>query len=183
MKSDDDTAAQMLRELLPILEKKLNSPLSNVYFKMLKSIDWHDELLVAGIREGLTKFLTNSHLAFFCSAHKYHSTHFVSQRALDQMQKNAYRELIWEHLIPKTEYIQQPCERLAKNGSLTVGYIENLLMKYWYTATVTRDEDSLLSPNRMPANWNRESPFARYHAAKVALLPNPYFDRLVRSLA
>ena len=38
---------------------KINT-ITEVYFKLLKSLDWEDEVLITGLREGLNKFLSNS---------------------------------------------------------------------------------------------------------------------------
>ena len=32
------------------------------YCKLLSSLDWEDDILISGIREGLTKFLSNAFL-------------------------------------------------------------------------------------------------------------------------
>jgi hypothetical protein len=32
------------------------------YFKLLLSLDWEDDILITGLREGLTKFLSNAFL-------------------------------------------------------------------------------------------------------------------------
>lgn len=119
--------------------------LACAYFKLLSSIDWEDPVLVSGLREGLNKFLSNAHLASFRGHNKYYKTHFVSQRALHQLESTLRVGLVWEHLVPKKPYIQEPCERQARERTLTLDFIRDQLQKFWHLATVTVEEDRLLS--------------------------------------
>lgn len=146
------------------------------YQKLLTSVDWDDPLLIAGLREGLNKFLSNAHLALFRGQNKYHKTHFVSVQALEQLQKRQHSELTWEHLVPKDEYIQKPCERLAAQHALSVGSVEELLRMYWKLATITNEENRLLSAKRMSSGWDGKNVLARYEAVGVELVRNPFFE-------
>lgn len=155
--------------------------LAEAYCKLLRSIDWSDELVVAGIREGLNKFLSNAFLSMFPSVHKYHRTHLISRNALRQVETKNYRRLVYEHLVPKTNYIQRPCEERAIRGDLTVDSIEDLLRRYWRVATITKAEDERLHRRGMPTDWDGVNVLARYEAAGIKLIPNPYFGALTEA--
>jgi hypothetical protein len=152
--------------------------LARAYFKLLSSIDWEDPVLVGGLREGLNKFLSNAHLASFRGYNKYHKTHFVSRQALHHLESRLRRGLVWEHLVPRKLYIQEPCERQARERALTLDFIRDRLAKFWYLASITNEEDRLLPRLTMPANWDGNDVLARYEAAGLTLIPNPFFDRL-----
>ena len=48
-------------------------------------------------------------------------------RVYFKLNRREYRGLIWEHLIPKSEYIQNECERRAAEHSLTLEIVAELL--------------------------------------------------------
>jgi hypothetical protein len=152
--------------------------IAEAYCKLLNSIDWSDKLLVAGLREGLNKFLSNAFLSLFPKCHKYHRTHLVSAAALRQLRAKEYAGLVCEHIVPKTRYIQKRCEEAAKKGRLTVHDVRDLLDKYWRLATITKEEDRRLNPVSMPETWDGVNPLARYEAAGIELLPNPFYHDL-----
>lgn len=154
------------------------SRLARAYFKLLSSVDWADPVLVKGLQEGLNKFLSNAHLSLVPGVNKYHKTHYISRAALAQARGGTYRGLVWEHLVPKHQYIQQPCQRAAREGQLTIPFIENLLQRYWCLATITREEDRILSTTTMPDEWDTVDVFARYAAAGIELVPNPFLPAL-----
>jgi hypothetical protein len=139
------------------------------YHKLLTAIDWSNEVLLAGIGEGLNKFLSNAYLKHCCKGiNKYRTTHYASRAALAKMEQNDYTGLVFEHLVPKDGY-QKECENRAAAGDLTVEFIEDLLTKYWLVATITREEDSRLP--KMPTDWDREDCLARYKAVGIELVP------------
>ena len=147
------------------------------YFKLLSQIDWDDAEFLAGIREGLNKFLSNTFLFILREkeSHKHHRTHLVSPAALKQrLNERNYVELIYEHVVPKRNYIQRPCEDRAKEGTLTVEFILDILKRYWVLATVTKTEDRVL-PHAMPFDWDQVDVFARYRTANIRLVRNPHF--------
>lgn len=150
--------------------------LARAYYKLLTAIDWQDELLLAGLREGLNKFLSNAYLYYFRGVSKYHKTHFVSSRALEQLQQKDYRDLVFEHLVPKRNHLQRLCEDRAAAGSLTIDYIETLLKRYWRLATITKEEDSSLRKYNMPDDWDGKAVFGRYKAVGIELVENPFFS-------
>lgn len=149
--------------------------LARAYHKLLTALDWQDDILINGLRKGLNKFLSNAYLTSFPGIHKYHTTHLVSALALAKLQRKEYKGLVFEHLVPKKIHLQKDCEDRAKAGTLTVGYIEKQLRAYWCLATITKDEDERLERHRMPSDWDGESITARYDAAGIKLIPNPYF--------
>jgi hypothetical protein len=149
--------------------------LAKSYYSLLSSIDWSDELLVRGLQEGLNKFLSNAYGNLFPRTNKYHRTHLVSDNALIQLKQNNYTDLVFEHLVPKSKYIQKPCENEAKRGTLTTNFIERKLERYWKTATITKKEDLALNTRNMPGDWDQVNVKARYERADIKLNPNPYF--------
>lgn len=155
--------------------ERANKRLARAYYKLLTSIDWSDQVLVSGLREGLNKFLSNAHIAAFPGKNKYYKTHYVSPPALDQLRDRNIKGLVWEHLVPKTQYIQSSCENLAREGRLTIEFIEERLQKYWFLATITASEDAMLPRFDMPPGWDQVDVQARYNHAGIVLQPNPYF--------
>jgi hypothetical protein len=150
--------------------------LARAYFKLLTAIDWDDAVLVAGLREGLNKFLSNAHLAQFRGRNKYHKTHFITEAARSRVETDKRGGLIWEHLVPKTVYVQEPCEREARRGTLTVEFVRERLQKSWCLATVTVEEDRRLSRLKMPLDWDGVNVRARHESMGIHLIPNPYFE-------
>jgi hypothetical protein len=155
--------------------------LAEAYCKLLNGIDWTDPLVVAGIREGLNKFLSNAFASMYPGVHKYPRTHLISAAALVQVDVKDYQNLVYEHLVPKNLYIQRPCEELAAEGRLTVDFVLALLEKYWRVATITKAEDSRLHPTKMPENWDGADLFARYNAVGIRLQLNPFYPPNVQA--
>lgn len=141
------------------------------YQKLLVAIDWDDEILVAGMQEGLNKFLSNA-LIFMNKKNKYKQADYYSKEAIEKLKKNDMRGLVFEHMVPKTRYIQGPCIEEAKQNRLTIDFIVNLLNKYWKIAVITIDQDKMLLRTKMPNNWDQEDIFARYRAVGIELVPN-----------
>jgi hypothetical protein len=106
---------------------------------------------------------------------KYHKTQYVSPAAKEKIENKKWGGLVWEHCVPKQKYIQEPCERLAKKGELTLEFVLDLLNRNWKTATITKEEDGRLRRTSMRANWNGKDPFDRYTEAKIELLDNPNY--------
>ncbi len=161
-------------------EKKLNrqeiiSKLANTYIEFLNSIKWENELYLKGINEGKNKFLSNTYL-HLCGG-KYGISNYHSKEALfllnNQTDIHKSGKLVFEHMIPKAKYIQKPCEDLAKVGKLTLNEIFPLLEKYWFIATITKEEEKLLKTAKvMPKDWQSKGHFARYENTKIELIQN-----------
>ena len=151
-----------------------NKKLATAYHKLLVSIDWEDELLVAGISEGISKFLSNAYLSLYKGNKKYFTSHYFSENAIKKVENNDFSELVFEHVVPKDKFIQKICKEKAENGILTIDFIENLLEKYWIIATITKEEDKTLISRNMPKDWDGIDLFSRYNLAKVNLIKNPF---------
>ncbi len=150
--------------------------LSNIYFEFLKSIKWENELYLKGIKEGKNKFLSNTYL-HICGG-KYGISNYHSKEALfilnNQKDLNRSGKLVFEHMVPKDKYVQKPCEEMAKAGELTINNIYSLLNKYWFIATITKEEEKTLKTSRvMPNDWEKKGHFARYDNTKIELIQNP----------
>jgi uncharacterized UPF0160 family protein len=145
-----------------------NLKVAHAYFKLLNSIDWKDDVLLFGLREGLNKFLSNAFLKLNMGR-KHHQADFYSQKAIQKIITGDYTNLIYEHMVPKTEYIQQRCEEKARGGKLTIDFVVDRLERYWRIAVITKDEDNLLERSRMPVDWDGIDILARYVSAGIAL--------------
>jgi hypothetical protein len=150
--------------------------MAEAYFSILTAVDWTSADSVIGLREGLNKFLSNVYLkAVLRGTKKHHCTHMISLDALALVKAGKGENLVFEHVVPKDAYIQKPCEARAVEGVLTVEFIEDLLKSYWRIASVTSEEAGRLHARRMPEGWDGIEVLARYHAAGIDLVPNPFF--------
>jgi hypothetical protein len=82
------------------------------------------------------------------------------------------KDLIFENVVPKHPFVQEPCQRLARDRHLTVEFVRSLLQKYWVLATVTAPEERQLA-RQMPAEWGGQDVLVRYAAAQIDLLAAP----------
>jgi hypothetical protein len=144
--------------------------ISKAYYKFLKSIDWKDEILQLGLHEGLLKFLSNAYLGIN-ETNKYFLGDYYSKNAIRKINAKDFSGLIFEHMVPKQEYIQNPCIEKAKNNLLTEKYIIDLMKMYWKIAVITKIENSKLASRKMPDTWDGRNIFCRYENAKVKLIP------------
>ena len=125
---------------------------------------------MSGIREGLTKFLSNAFLKSN-GTNKYYQGDYYTYSALDRMEKGITSGLVYEHMVPKSQYIQKPCEERAKKKSLSEDYVLGLLNRYWKIAIVTKEEDAELTRTKMPDDWDAEDIRLRYTYADIELVP------------
>ena len=148
--------------------------MADKYFQLLKWLyELNDKDIEKGLKEGLDKFLSNLYLSRYknkCAACEY-----ITQKALSSYKKKNGVRFHFEHIVPKTEYIQRKCEELARQGKLQVKYIETLLRKYFHCAYVTEEEDKRLLKDKMPTDWNGKDIFARYKKAGIKLIENPFY--------
>lgn len=149
--------------------------IAEAYYKLLTSLDWSDDILIGGIKEGLNKFLSNCFVKTMPGRYLEYKSHYITPAALAQVEAGDNNRLIYEHMVPKGKYIQKPCEELAKEGKLTIEFIEQKLNAYWHLATVTVEEDRKLDMYKMPADWDGKDIFGRYKDAGVDLIENPLF--------
>lgn len=144
--------------------------IARTYFKLLSSLDWEDDILISGLREGLTKFLSNAFLKSN-GTNKYFQGDFYSRGALERMEKGSTTGLVYEHMVPKSRYIQKPCEERAQKKALSEDYVLDLLNRYWKIAIVTKEEDAELTRTKMPDDWDAEDIRLRYTYADIELVP------------
>ncbi|MGS2776966.1 hypothetical protein ACVBAX_06260 [Robertmurraya sp. GLU-23] len=131
-----------------------------------------------GMGEARNKFLANIHITTTKEYLPYrykdwrYSTDFVSAKALEllKMRKWGEKELVFEHIVPKSRYIKVECESAAERGEISPDFIYNLLLKYYWTATIHEEENGRLEKDNMPDGWDGINIFARYNKAKVELL-------------
>jgi len=87
------------------------------------------------------------------------------------MEKGSTAGLVYEHMVPKSRYIQKPCEERAKKKALSEDYVLDLLNRYWKIAIVTKEEDAELTRTKMPDDWDAEDIRLRYTYADIELVP------------
>ena len=108
---------------------------------------------------------------------KYLKADFISNDAVAKIAEVAAIEgrkpkihLVYEHLVPKKSEIFEKLKELATTmPSDLEDKIFQLLMDYYFIATITKEEDKgqLVKKFKksMPENWDKKDPFARYKAA------------------
>lgn len=169
---------------------KIIEILADNYYFFLNSIPFNDEskrLYVNGMKEARTKFLANLHITLIEEKlppgrkQRWYGTDYVSEKALRLLKDKNWEknELVYEHIVPKSEYIRDLCEKKAKEGDLNKEFIKDHLEKYFWTATIHRDENRRLSRKKMPMGWKWDNIFARYDEAnkdsnqdKIILVPH-----------
>ena len=97
---------------------------------------------------------------------------FITPKALYILQKKEKESLIFEHMVPKNIYLKMLVKK-AETGLLSYAEIYNVLMKCYYTCTVTMNEDYLLPSTKMQDDWDGQNPFYRYQLAGIEFLENP----------
>ncbi|MBD7971087.1 hypothetical protein [Paenibacillus gallinarum] len=118
-------------------------------------------------------FLTES---YFRQKGLYKGKHSMSDYITPNAQKaikSGYvaKNLIYEHMIPKNLYIKQISE-ITLAGELTESFIYDLLIKYYFVCTVTKEEDERLPSIKMDDDWDEVNPFYRYEKAGIHFIPN-----------
>ncbi|MEI3599106.1 MULTISPECIES: hypothetical protein [unclassified Oceanobacillus] len=103
---------------------------------------------------------------------KYSMADFITPKALHILQEREKAKLIFEHMVPKNLYLK-PLVKKAKQGNLKYTEIYSVLMKFYYTCTVTKDEDNLLPSAKMQDGWDEQNPFFRYQLAGIHFIENP----------
>jgi len=142
---------------------------AETYYDFLMVIDWDNPLFVEGIKEGKTKFLSNMMVnSKVGSRHLYGD--YYTPTAAEKVKNRDFKGLVFEHIVPKTKYILKPCEERARNKTLTVDFIEDLLNRYYKVAVVTTEEDKMLNTNSMPDSWDGVNIFSRYEEVGIELL-------------
>ncbi|KZE67929.1 hypothetical protein AWM68_17295 [Fictibacillus phosphorivorans] len=156
--------------------------LAEKYYYFLNSLPFDDDIYMTGMGEARRKFLANLHITVMKKQlpPKYNdwrfSSDYVSEQALKHLKLGKWdsNTLQYDHMVPKSDYIRKVCEAAAKNGTLTIQFIyENLLKNLW-VATIHTEENNLLSKlglrNKMPLDWDGFNIFARYEKAGIELI-------------
>lgn len=103
---------------------------------------------------------------------KYHMADFMTFKAENSLRtKDKTVLLVYEHMVPKNIYINRIVKEI-NSGNLTEDFVYNLLNKYYYVCTVTKEEDKKLSSTKMPGGWDEINPFYRYDVAGIEYIPN-----------
>lgn len=103
---------------------------------------------------------------------KYSMTDFITPQALLVLQQKEKKKLIFEHIVPKNLYLKMLVDK-AYQENLTYEEIYKVLMKYYYTCTVTKEEDDSLPSTSMQEGWDGHNPFYRYQLAGIEFIENP----------
>jgi hypothetical protein len=159
-------------------QEKTSFGLSDHYYYFLKTLPFDNELYMKGMGEARRKFLANLHITIL---KKYlprgysnwrYSKDYVSESALVFLKKRKWEEneLIYEHMIPKSRYIKDVCEKKAAINELSTEFIYDLLDKYLWTATIHSEENERLKQTEMPPGWDESDIMSRYKAAKIDLI-------------
>jgi hypothetical protein len=107
--------------------------------------------------------------------HKY-----ITPTALEMNEAKKKISFIKEHVVCKNIYFKDIIEEL-KEESPDEGKIYNILLKYYFTALITKDEDKKLDEKGLRKVmcvgevWDNESLFVRYETTGIQLIENPYY--------
>ncbi len=156
--------------------KELLDNMAVRYCKLLNAIDWSDKFFIAGLREGLNKFLSNTMIALNGGPKsKYWMGDYYSDAALVKIKNDDANGLVFEHMVPKQKHIQDWAEGEAQKRKIEVGPVRERLEKYWWLAVITAEEDKQLTRTKMPDGWDKDpiNIFARYEQAGIKLKERP----------
>lgn len=164
--------------MLILSREEIMRILADNYYIFLRSLPFENDIYMEGMGEARIKFLANLHITI---TKKYlpkkrkdrrYTTDYISHMALELLKRSSWSsgELIYEHMVPKTRYVKEVCEKKAKSGEISAEFIFQLLMKYFWTATIHKKENKLLSKSMMPLDWDGENIFARYNSAEIILI-------------
>lgn len=110
------------------------------------------------------------------STQKYKMSDFISgkAKALIESGESLREKLRFYHMVSKHIYFEQMV-KATKSGCLTRELVYELLNKYYYICTVTKEEDSKLRKQQMPLDWYKNNPFYRYQLAEILYVQNIFF--------
>lgn len=155
--------------------KEVIHTMAEAYYKLLNALSpvMNDENIQNGLREGLNKFLSNLYIKL--NDNNKRRTDYISEAAKARIDNDLEDSLVFEHIVPKAEYIQNEFVKSCIAGKVpSVSEIEDRLNKYWKIATITKDEDDCLTKlglsKKMPEDWDKEDTLARYKKAGINLL-------------
>ncbi|WP_416826471.1 hypothetical protein [Ectobacillus polymachus] len=107
--------------------------------------------------------------------HKY-----ISLTALQIYEAKKKTSFIKEHVVCKNIYFKDIIEELQKE-SPDGDNIYNILLKYYFTALITKEEDKKLDGFGLrrvmcvDEEWDGENQFIRYETTGIPLVENPYY--------
>lgn len=107
--------------------------------------------------------------------HKY-----ITPISLEMYESNKKTSYIKEHVVCKNIYFKDIIKELKKE-SPDEDAIGNILLKYYFTALITKEEDKKLDEKGLRrvmcvnGEWDYESVFIRYETAGIELVENPYY--------
>lgn len=107
------------------------------------------------------------------STWKHNMSDFVTKdakKAIESGEKLGGK-LIFEHLVPKNIYSEKLKDAVEKEY-LSKELVFEILNKYYYTCTMTVEEDSQLGRTTMPEGWDGEDAFYRYKKAGIIFEDN-----------
>lgn len=163
--------------------EQLNKEIAIAYMKLLQCIEWNNPVFMRGIKEGLGKFVANAYISTL-GVGKFKSAQYISPEALERINHKNYKGLLYEHVVPKEEYIFGPCKKEARDGTLTLDSILNHFQKYMVVTTITEEQNQLLDKhgykNTMPSDWDNEDIFARYKKVGICYQENPHFLEAIK---
>ncbi|OLN23959.1 hypothetical protein BTO30_00585 [Domibacillus antri] len=103
---------------------------------------------------------------------KHSMSDYITPNAMKAIESGIVsKNLIYEHMVPKNLYIKQISE-ITLAGQLTEEFIYDLLIKYYFVCSVTKEEDEKLPSIKMADDWDGINPFYRYEKAGIEFLPN-----------
>lgn len=154
-----------------------------IYLNNIKDIIL-DPILYDSTNEGRNKILSNIDLTLKkigkVKHYKYVLTDYYSEEAALKIKNNDFKNLIYEHIVPKNIYQNQIFNLLQEQKTITKQYIFDILKKYWYIATITKDQDTLLNNAKlrlkMPDKLDDKNIFARYQTVRIKLIKTNYFN-------
>ncbi|WP_042221791.1 hypothetical protein [Oceanobacillus manasiensis] len=107
--------------------------------------------------------------------HKY-----ITPISLERYESSKKTSYIKEHVVCKNIYFKDIINELKKE-SPDEDTIGNRLLKYYFTALITKEEDKRLDEKGLRRvmcvneEWDYESLFIRYETAGIELVENPYY--------
>ncbi|WP_174727395.1 hypothetical protein [Mesobacillus harenae] len=108
-------------------------------------------------------------------AHKY-----ITLAALEMNDAKKKASFIKEHVVCKNIYFKDIIKELKKELP-DEDKIYNILLKYYFTALITKEEDKKLDEKGLRRvmcvgeEWDKESLFVRYETTGIQLMENPHY--------
>lgn len=106
------------------------------------------------------------------STNKYSMADYISTAAKEFLLsgKSVKDVLRFDHMVPKNIFLNDFIQK-TKCEVLTKEYLFEMLFRYYFICTITKEEDAQLSKINMPSDWDKQNPFARYEKESISFLP------------